>query len=55
VQPTGGVRQNAKENGQIKLPDCRPGYQRDGVRSHRTSILPEDQKTAKIHASWGFI
>ena len=37
-----------KENGQIRLPDCRPGCQRDGVRPHRTSVLPEDQKTAKI-------
>jgi hypothetical protein len=51
----GGVRQNAKENGQIRLPDCRPGCQRDGVHPHRTSVLPEDQKTAKIHARWGFI
>src|SRR5271169_2440277 len=56
VQPTtGGVRSNARENGQISPLDCRSGCRCDGIRPLRASVLQESRKSANIHASSGFI
>ena len=49
----GGMRQNAKENGQIRLPDCRPGAWNGGSSRHRPPVLREGQKSANIHAKTG--
>ena len=43
-----GVRQNAKENGQIRPPACRPGAWNGSGRRHRPPVLREGQKSANI-------
>ena len=50
-QPPGGVRSNAKENGQISRSTTVGAAQGDGSRPRRPPVLPERRKSAKIHAA----
>jgi hypothetical protein len=54
-QPTGGVRQHAKENGHITPLNRRPGA-RNGARGrHRAPLLRKSRKSANIQNTSGFI
>ena len=46
---------NAKENGQIRLPDYRPGVWNGGSSRHCAPVLREGRKSANTHANSGFI
>jgi hypothetical protein len=56
-QPTGGVRPDAKENGQTSRLDCRLGAWNGGSSQHPTPVLQEGRNSANIHARpeaiWG--
>ena len=49
-QPTGGVRPNASENGQISPSAAVRGTNGGGDRPRRQSVLPKRGKSVKIHA-----
>jgi hypothetical protein len=54
-QPTGGVRPNARENGQIR-PSTTVRAARDaGSQRHLASVLREAQRVASIHPNLGVI
>jgi hypothetical protein len=51
----GGMRQNADQNSQIRLSDCRRGARNGGSSRHRPPVLWKGEKSANIYANSGFI
>src|SRR5665811_1136783 len=52
---TGGVRPNARENGQISPSTTVRAARRASSRPHLAAVLREGRKSANIYASLGFI
>src|SRR5580765_4049200 len=52
AQPTGGVRRNASENGQICRSTAVGVVRGAGSCRHPTTVLSGGPKSANIHVSW---